>query len=68
MGHDPSTLYLDAPFTEDRLQGWGGGEGKDGVRAYRCQVNDIYIFRVPFTSKNVSTTSQYSQSYQSLKS
>lgn len=29
MGHDPSTLYLDATFTEDRLQ--EEGEGQEGM-------------------------------------
>lgn len=41
MGHDPSTLYLDATFTEDRLQ----GEGKEGMEQEPLDARSvIFVF------------------------
>lgn len=41
MGHDPSTLYLDATFTEDRLQ----GEGKKGMEQEPLDARSvIFVF------------------------
>lgn len=41
MGHDPSTLYLDATFTEDTLQ----GEGKEGMEQEPLDARSmIFVF------------------------
>lgn len=67
MGRDPSTLYLDATFTEDR-HGGGGGWREGWSKSCCCQIKATHIFRAPFTSENIPRGPRHFWSWQPLKS